>query len=93
MWPGFWKGGLASLAAYAAAVGLGIAAGLWITLAVIPVFQCVWTVFCGLRMLQLRRERLRNECDRESYGFAVGGLVWSFVLLASAVVASQAITA
>lgn len=88
---GLWKGSLVSLGVYAAAVLLGIAIGLWFIVAAVPVFQVAWSLFCGVRILQLRRAS-QTGYERESYGFALGGLISSFVLLASLVVASQAIS-
>jgi tetrahydromethanopterin S-methyltransferase subunit B len=96
MWPGFWRASLFSLAAYSAAVLIGIWIGLWFTLAAIPVLQVVWSLFCGIRILQLRREGGHKpgapETERESYGFALGGLISSFALLVMLVAASQAVT-
>ena len=89
LWSGIWQATFVSALAYGAAVLFGLWIGLWLTLAAIPVFQVVWTLFCGVRLLQLRR----SESERESYGFALGGLVSSFALLVLAVVASQAVTA
>jgi hypothetical protein len=95
MWPGFWKASLVSLAAYAAAVLIGIWTGLWFTLAAVPVLQVVWSLFCGIRILQLRREGGHKpgapETERESYGFALGGLISSGVLFVQLVVATQVV--
>jgi hypothetical protein len=53
-WPKFWKASLISLAAYAAAILIGLWAGLWMLLFV-PALQLVWTAVCIIRIVQLRR--------------------------------------
>ena len=96
MWPHFWKASLVSLAAYAAAILMGLWIGLWLTLAMVPVFQTVWTAFCLIRIVQLRRCAAHQadapQWDRDSYGFSLGGLISSSALLLLLVVASQVVS-
>jgi hypothetical protein len=95
MWPNFWKACLISLAAY----GTAIVSGFWLsfefTLFAILALQVVWTAFCGIRVIQLRRCAGRHReivaSDRESYGFSLGGLISSCALLLVVVVATQVV--
>ena len=91
----FWKATLISLAAYAAAVLIGFWVGFQFTLFAIPVLQITWTLFCVIGIIQLRRggghKTDAPPYDRESYGFAVGGLIPSLVLLAVLVVLTQVV--
>jgi hypothetical protein len=81
MWPKFWKASLISLLAYTAAILVAVWVGLWMVLFV-PGIQLVWTAVCIIRVIQLRR-------DREGYGFYLGSLISSCVLLFGIVVWSQ----
>ena len=89
----FWKAVLISTAAYAAAVLIGFIAGFRLTLFAVPTLFATWTLFCIFRAVQLRLAGSHKPgalpCDRESYAFALGGLVSSFVLLGAIVVLSQ----
>ncbi|HWR53674.1 MAG TPA: hypothetical protein VN428_21370 [Bryobacteraceae bacterium] len=73
-----------SLAAYAAAVLIGLWAGFQYTLFAVPVFQITWTLFCVIRMIQLLHGGSHKadapQYDRDSYGFALGGLISSAAL-------------
>lgn len=75
-----------SIAGYAAIVLMGF----WFAVIAAPVFQVVWGGFCAIRLVQIVRggghKRSAPEWDRESYGFALGGLISScvvFILLAA----------
>jgi hypothetical protein len=91
----FCKATLISLAAYTAAVLIGLWVDFRLTLFVVLALQVTWTLFCLIRLFQLRRAGAHKPdappYDRESYGFALGGSISSFVLLAVAVVFSQAV--
>ena len=91
----FWKATFISLAAYAAATLIGFWGGFQYTLFIVPAFQVSWTLFCIMRIVQLRRSGAQKadapEDDRESYGFAVGGLISSTVLLLALVVLTQVV--
>jgi len=94
MWPGFWKASLISLAGYTAAVLIGFGIDFRFTLAAVPILQIGWWLFCTVRIVQLRRSGAHKAgsiaTDRESYGFALGGLISSSVLLVALVVLTQA---
>jgi len=49
------------------------------------VLQTIWTVFCITRVILILRRRIHGaplpEWDRESLGFALGGLLSSFLLV------------
>jgi len=90
MLTGVAKATFVSLAAYALAVLIGLSIGLWFTLGAVPVFQVAWCLFCTIRLVQLWRSRAYEKAalayDRESFGFALGGLLSScllFTLLAA----------
>jgi ribose/xylose/arabinose/galactoside ABC-type transport system permease subunit len=91
----FWKATLMSLAVYATAILIGFWGGFQITLFAVPVFQITWTLFCVMRIIQLRRggghKADAPQYDRESYGFALGGLVSSTALLVVLVVLTQVV--
>ncbi|MEN6602898.1 MAG: hypothetical protein ABFD86_10830 [Bryobacteraceae bacterium] len=91
----FRKATLISLAVYAAAVLMGFWGGFQITLFVVPVFQIIWTLFCVIRIVQLRRDGAYKtdapQHDRESYGFWSGGLVSSTALFVVIVILTQAV--
>jgi len=88
------KAALISLGVYAVIVLLGVWIGLWLILALIPVFQVGWGLFCCVRLIQLTREHAYRlgalTSDRASFGFALGGLVSSSLLLTVMVILSQA---
>ena len=90
----FWKATLISLAAYTAVVLMGFLVDFRFTLFAVPVLQ-IWTLFCIIRIFQLRRGGAHRAdampYDRESYGFALGGLISSLILLLVLVVLSQAV--
>jgi len=79
----FWKACLVVLAGYTAILLMGF----WYALFAIPALQAVWGAFCVVRLTQLFRGGAHRagapEWDRESFGFALGGLVssCSFLLL------------
>jgi hypothetical protein len=92
----FWKATLISIAAYTAAVLIGVLGDLRFTVFAVPALQITWTLFCVARFLQLRVGGAHKAdapvFDRESYGFALGGWMSSAVLLVAVVVVSQVIT-
>jgi hypothetical protein len=72
---------------------LGLWSGLWFTLLIVPPLQIAWTIFCLIRIVQLRRS-LRDrqntpQSDRDSFGFSLGGLVSSCALFLFLVVLTQ----
>jgi hypothetical protein len=83
----FWKATLISLAAYAAAVLIGLWIDFRFTLFAVLALQITWTLFCIIRIIQLRRTGAHNPdaqpYDQESYGFALGGSISSSALLAA----------
>jgi len=89
----FWKATLISIAAYTAAVLIGFLADFRLTMFAVPALLVTWTLFCTIRAIQLGFGGARHpdalSCDRESYGFALGGSVSSLVLLIAIVVLSQ----
>jgi uncharacterized membrane protein YhaH (DUF805 family) len=90
----FWKAVLISLAANIAAILIGFGAGFQYTLFLVVALQLTWTLFCVIRLIQLRRTGGHKpdapEYDQESYGFALGGSISAFALLLVMVVLSQA---
>ena len=91
----FWKATLISLIAYTVAVLGGFWGDFRFTLFAVPMVQITWTLFCLVRFIQLRHGGGHKTdaplYDRESYGFSLGGLISSSVLLAVVVVLSQAV--
>jgi hypothetical protein len=91
----FEKATLISLAAYTAAISIGFLVGFQFTLFAVPVLQITWTLFCVIRIIQLLRAGGHKadapQHDRDSYGFALGGLISSLVLLALLVVYTQVV--
>lgn len=91
----FCKAALISFTAYAAAVLLGFAAGFPFTLFALLLLQITWTLFCVVRLIQLRHggghKADAPPYDRESYGFALGGSISSIALLAGFVVLTQVV--
>jgi hypothetical protein len=89
----FWKATLVSLVIYAGATLVGFLAGFQYTLFLVPVLYVSWTLFCVVRIIQLRRNGGHKpdatECDRESYAFALGGSISSTALLLAVVVLTQ----
>ena len=88
-----WKATLISTAAYSAAVLLGFLVDFRLTGFIVPALFVSWTMFCTIRAVQLRLRGAQKPdalpFERESYGFALGGSVSSFVLLLAIVVLSQ----
>jgi hypothetical protein len=95
MMTSFWKAALASLFGYVLIVITGIWIGLWFILAAVPVLQISWSLFCVIRLVQLWRcgapRKTAVESDRESFGFALGGLLSSCVLCFLLIVWSQVV--
>lgn len=91
----FCKATLISLAAYIAAVLIGFGVGFQYTLFVVALLQVSWTLFCLIRVIQLRRSGGHGadapDYDQESYGFALGGSISSIALLLVMIVLSQAV--
>ncbi len=91
----FWKATSISLAALVAAVLVGFWGGFQYALFFIPVFQLSWLSFCVVRTVQLRRAGAHKpgalDCDRESYGFALGGAISSTAMLLVALILTQAV--
>lgn len=89
----FLKAAAVSLALYTAALAAGIWGDFRVTLFAVLALQGTWTLFCAVRAVQLRIAGGHRpdavSCDRESYGFAMGGWTSSFALLAVFVVLSQ----
>ena len=90
-----WKASLISIAVYAFAVLMGLWAGFRFTLAVVPVFQILWTLFCTIRIVQLRRSgghKAGALADEQAdYGFWVGGSISSCTLFVVLLVLTQAV--
>ncbi len=82
-----------SIAAYTSAVLIGFLVDFRLTMFAVPALLVTWTLFCTIRAIQLRFGGAHHPSallyDRESYGFALGGSVSSFVLLIAIVVLSQ----
>jgi hypothetical protein len=89
----FCKAALISFLAYAAAALLGFWSGFQFTFFAVLALQLTWTLFCVIRVIQLRRsgghKTSAPQYDRESYGFALGGSISSTALLAVLVVLTQ----
>ena len=89
----FWKACLISLGAYAGALLMGFGGDFRFTLFAVPALQITWTLFCVVRLVQLRigggHKPDAEPYDRESYGFALGGSTSSLSLLVVMVVLSQ----
>ncbi|MGE5568010.1 MAG: hypothetical protein ACM3S5_03140 [Rhodospirillales bacterium] len=89
----FWKAALISFAAYTGAVMMGVWGDFRFTLFAVPALQFTWTLFCLVRLIQLRAVGGHKQdapvYDREGYGFALGGSVSSLALLGAIVVLSQ----
>ena len=88
-----WKATLISIGVYSGAVLLGFLVDFRLTGFIVPALFVSWTMFCTIRAIQLHlRGAQRPDApsfDRESYGFALGGSVSSFMLLLAIVVLSQ----
>ena len=89
----FSKATLISIAAYTTAVLTGFLVDFRLTMFAVPALLVTWTLFCTIRAIQLRfggaHQSDAQSYDRESYGFALGGSLSSFVLLSAIVVLSQ----
>jgi len=90
---GFWKATLISIVAYMSAVLLGFVIDFRLTGFLVPTLFVTWTLFCTFRTIQLRLQGAQKQSapayERESYGFALGGSVSSFVSLVAIIVLSQ----
>jgi hypothetical protein len=91
----FWKAILISLAAYAIAVFIGVWGDFRWTAFAIAALQMTWTLFCIVRVVQLRRGGGHKPdappYDRNDYEFALGGSVSSLTFLAAIVVLTQVV--
>ncbi len=91
----FWKAALISLAGYATGILTGAWIGFWFAAGAILVFQTGWGLFCGIRLVQLTHScgyrADAPEWDRQSFGFALGGILSSCFLLLLLVVYSQVV--
>jgi hypothetical protein len=91
----FWKATLVSLGAYAGALLTGFMGDFRFTLFAVLALQVTWTLFCSIRLAQLRLSGAHKPHaapdERDGYGFAAGGLVSSISLLAVIVVLTQAV--
>lgn len=91
----FWKAASISAAVYASAVAAGFVAGFQVTGFLVPAVLVTWTLFCVVRLAQLRVEGAHRaealECDRASYGFALGGCAASVVAVVVVVVLTQVV--
>jgi hypothetical protein len=89
----FWKATLISLGGYAVAPLIGVLVNFRFALFAVLALQFTWTLFCIVRMIQLRGSLAHEPdaplYDRESYGFAVGGTISSLALLLGTVVLTQ----
>jgi hypothetical protein len=78
-----------------AAVLIGFGVDFQFTLFAVAVLQITWTLFCVIRIIQLRdsggHKTDAPPYDRESYGFALGGLISSVALLVAFVVLTQVV--
>ena len=93
MWPGFRKASLAVLAGYAAALLVGWGIDFRFALWAVPLLQIGWGAFGIIRLAQLLRRARRPaqaEGGRESFGFALGGLLSSCLLSLVLLVLTQA---
>ena len=86
----FWRAAGISAAAYSGTLLLGFLVDFKYAFAALLLLQATWTVFCGFRFLQLRVGGA-YKVDTEDYGFAMGGLVSSVILLALVVVLTQVV--
>jgi len=89
----FWKAALISIAAYTIAGLIGVCGDFRYAAFAIVALQATWTLFCMIRLIQLRRGGAYKpdapSYDRDGYGFALGGATSSFALLAVVVVLTQ----
>jgi hypothetical protein len=81
MWWEFRNACLIVLAGFIALIMMGS----WYALFAIPILLIAWDAFCIIRLILLCRRGAHKsgapEWDRESFGFALGGLISSCVLL------------
>jgi hypothetical protein len=91
----FWKATLISLGAYTVALLMGFWVDFRFTLFAVLALQVTWTLFCVIRTIQLRigsgHKPDAPPYDRDSYGFALGGLISSFALLGVIVILTQVV--
>jgi hypothetical protein len=89
----FWKAALISAAAYTLAGLIGVWGDFRYTAFAIVALQVTWTLFCIIRLIQLRRGGAYKtdapSYDRDDYGFALGGSISSLALLVIVVVLTQ----
>jgi hypothetical protein len=80
---------------YTGALLLGFWGDFRLTLFAVLALQVTWTLFCLIRIVQLRigggHKPDALPSDRESYGFALGGSISSLTLLAAIVVLTQVV--
>jgi hypothetical protein len=90
----FWKAALISIATYTGAVLVGFVLDFRLTAFAVAAIQITWTLFCVIRVIQLRRDGSYKPdappYDRDSYEFALGGSISSSALLLAVVALSQA---
>lgn len=86
---------LISLGAYTVALLMGFWGDFRVTLFAVLALQVTWTLFCVVRIIQLRigggHKPDAPLDDRDSYGFALGGSISSFALLGVMVVLTQVV--
>jgi hypothetical protein len=91
----FWKAMLISLGAYTVALLMGFWGDFRYTLFAVLALQVTWTLFCVIRIIQLRiggsHKPDATPDDRDSYGFALGGSISSLALLGVMVVLTQVV--
>jgi hypothetical protein len=89
----FWKAVAVSAGAYATAILFGYVADFRLALFSILALQVTWTLFCLVRLAQLRRggayKQDAEPYARQDYGFALGGSVSSLTLFAAIAVITQ----
>ena len=89
----FWIATAISLGCYAGAIVAGFVVSFRLTLFLLVALQVTWTLFCVLRLIQLRlggaHRHDAEPFERGDYAFALGGSVVSITLLAAIVVATQ----
>jgi hypothetical protein len=91
----FWKAAAISVAAYAGALAMGYLSDFRYTLFALLALQVTWTLFCVVRVLQLRaggsHKPTAEPYDRDDYAFALGGSISSLALFAATVVVTQVV--
>ncbi len=91
----FWTATLVFIAAYAAAVLIGVWGGLPFALFAVPAVQITCALVAVIRIVQLRRDGGHTHdaplYEWQSYGFWLGGLISSSASLAVLFVLTQAV--